>query len=299
MSESCIIHGFIDTDQLAKITGKFCMLIDCLGKKLDLSTPKIMGILNVTPDSFSDGGNFFEEHSIEKAFLQAEKMIEAGADIIDIGGESTRPGADEVSESEEIDRVVPIIEKISQLRIPISIDTSKPKVMQAAIKAGAAMINDVCGLSSDAAKQTAASLNVPVCIMHMKGQPRTMQSNPEYLDVVSEVCGFLSKRVQEVEAAGVNPEQIIIDPGFGFGKNLQHNVDLLKSIEQFIELGYPLLVGVSRKSFLGIISQKDVDNRTTISVAAAQFAVQQGAHILRVHDVAETKNMLKFLAAIK
>jgi dihydropteroate synthase len=274
------------------------MVIDCLGKKLDLTSPKIMGILNVTPDSFSDGGKFFAADSIAKALIQVQKMIAEGADIIDIGGESTRPGAAEVSESEEIDRVVPIIESISHLSVPISIDSSKPAVMQAAINAGAAMINDVCGLSADAAKEMAASLNVPVCIMHMQGQPRTMQNNPSYFNVVEEICEFLQKRALEVQSAGVKPENIIVDPGFGFGKSLQHNLDCLKSMDQFIELGYPLLVGVSRKSFLGTISKKTVDHRTTISVAAAQFAAQQGAHILRVHDVAETKDMLKFLSAI-
>jgi len=275
------------------------MIIDCLGKVLDLSTPKIMGILNVTPDSFSDGGKFYEADSIEKALKQAKRMIEEGADILDIGGESTRPGAAAVSESEEIDRVVPIIESISQLSVPISIDSSKPKVMQAAVKAGASMINDVSALSNNEAKQTAASLDVPVCIMHMQGLPRTMQADPKYSDVVSEVCEFLQIRAEEIEAAGVKRKQIIIDPGFGFGKTLQHNLDLLKSIDHFIELDYPVLVGVSRKSFLGAISEKELEDRTIISVAAAQFAAQQGAQILRVHDVAETKDMLKFLAAIR
>ncbi len=258
-----------------------------------------MGILNVTPDSFSDGGRYFNRNSIEAAVKQAQKMVLAGADIIDIGGESTRPGAAKVEAKEEIARVVPIIKAIQHLQVPISIDTSKPSVMTAAVKAGASMINDVCGLASLEAQQTAAALNVPVCIMHMQGNPRTMQHSPSYQDVVAEVVNFLLKRVKEIEATGISPQQIILDPGFGFGKSLQHNLDLLKSIKQLVELGYPLLVGLSRKSFLGKIASKEVEQRTCVSVAAAQIAVQQGAHILRVHDVAETQDMLKLLAAME
>ncbi len=272
------------------------MIVDNSGKALDLSTPIIMGILNVTPDSFSDGGHFY---ATEKALKQAEKMIVDGADIIDIGGESTRPGAAEVGVSEEIDRVIPVIEALSHLSVPLSIDTSKPAVMRAAIQAGASIINDVCGLASLEAQQAAAELQVPVCLMHMQGEPRTMQSNPEYQDVVVDVCKFLLERAIEVESSGVKREQIILDPGFGFGKTLQHNLVLLKSITKLVKLGYPILVGVSRKSFLGTISGKEVDERVSISVAAAQYAAQHGASILRVHDVAETRDMLRFLAAIE
>ena len=226
-------------------------LLDCGGKPLDLSRPCVMGILNVTPDSFSDGGAFF---SPEAALEQARQMVRDGAAIIDVGGESTRPGAEPVTADEEADRVVPVIRTLAtELAVPVSVDTSKPEVMRAAVAAGAGLINDVMALQAPGALEAAREAAVPVCLMHMRGEPRTMQSDPVYGDVVSEVLGFLLQRVQACVDAGIPREQLLIDPGFGFGKTLEHNLRLLRQLERFLQPGLPLLVGISRKSMIGTL----------------------------------------------
>ncbi len=269
--------------------------LNCKGKQLDLSQPKIMGILNVTPDSFSDGGRFVNP---EQAIIRAEQMIQQGADILDIGGESTRPGAEEVSEQQELDRVIPLIEMLKDLPPPISVDTRKAKVMQEAIAAGACMINDVNALNCATTRQVAAQLDVPVCLMHMQGKPETMQSEPHYDDVFGEVSSFLSQQAQAAQAAGVKSSNIILDPGFGFGKTLAHNVALFKQLPKLVSLGYPILVGLSRKRMLGAITGKDVAERMPASICSGLLAIQNGASILRVHDVAETKDMLRILETL-
>jgi dihydropteroate synthase len=258
---------------------------------IELDCPAVMGILNVTPDSFSDGGRFTTP---AQALLHAKEMARDGAAIIDVGGESTRPGADAVTEQQEIDRVVPVIEALrSVIDIPISVDTSKPGVMRAAVAAGAAMINDVRALRSDGALEAAADLQRPVCLMHMQGQPRTMQQDPQYDDVVAEVTEFLGARVTQCEQAGLGKDLIVIDPGFGFGKTAQDNIDLLANLRQLQQIGAPILIGVSRKSTLGAITRREVDERLPASLAAAVLAVERGAAIVRVHDVAETVDALR------
>lgn len=272
------------------------MLLDCKGKLLDLNRPGVMGILNVTPDSFSDGGRY---DALDAAVEQALKMQQAGAAIIDIGGESTRPGAPPVGVQQELDRVLPVIEALSvKLQIPISIDTSKPQVMQAAVAAGAGMINDVNGLNAVGAMEAVTDANVPACIMHMQGEPRTMQQTPDYADVVSEVREYLSRRLAACEAAGISRQRLLIDPGFGFGKTLEQNLALLAGLESFQELGVPVLAGISRKSMIGQITGKPVEQRLSGSLAAAVMAVERGANILRVHDVAATVDALKFTLAV-
>lgn len=266
----------------------------CAGKVLDLSRPQIMGILNITPDSFSDGGDFF---SAQKAIEHAQQMVTEGAAVIDIGGESTRPGAQPVTASEEIDRVVPVIEALRDLAVPISIDTSKPEVMRAAVKAGAGMINDVCALRSDGALDAAAELKVPVCLMHMQGEPRGMQQHPQYDNVVEDIKQFLLERADKCEQAGIARNQIIIDPGFGFGKTLQHNLSLLRHLDEFVASGLPVLAGISRKSMLGTILDAEPGQRVFGSVAAAVIAAMKGAIILRVHDVAATRQALEVCQA--
>jgi dihydropteroate synthase len=255
-----------------------------------------MGILNVTPDSFSDGGRF---DRLGDALRHAERLAAEGADILDIGGESTRPGAQAVGEAEEVDRVVPVIEAIaSRIEVPISIDTSKAGVMRAAVAAGACMINDVNALRAEGALEAAAGLDVPVCLMHIQGEPRTMQQNPQYDDVVVEVGEFLVRRAAACEAAGIARERIVLDPGFGFGKTLAHNLALLRDLPVLVERGYPVLVGISRKSMLGMITGREVDQRLAGSLAVALMALQGGAAILRVHDVAETVDVLKVWQAV-
>ena len=261
------------------------------------NTPLIMGILNITPDSFSDGGQFLQP---QQYLPKVESMVMEGSDIIDIGGESTRPGAKIISAQEEIDRVIPAIEAIkTQLDTPISIDTSKPEVMKLAIKAGAEMINDVCGLRVSQALETAIEFAVPVCLMHMQGNPRTMQKRPSYDNVTKEVIAFLQDRVASCLSQGMKAENIILDPGFGFGKSVQDNLTLLKNLHTLCALGYPVLVGLSRKSMLGDITGKMTENRLPASISAALLAVQQGARIIRVHDVDETSDALKLLNAIQ
>ena len=266
-------------------------------KQLDLSVPRIMGILNVTPDSFSDGGRFT---TLENAMIQARRMVAEGATILDVGGESTRPGASPVSVQEELDRVIPVIEAIhNELGTIISIDTSKPAIMREAVNTGAHCINDVYALRAEGALETAAELEVPVCLMHMQGEPRTMQSEPHYEHVVTEVLDFLKDRCDKCTAAGIKQDNIIIDPGFGFGKSLQHNLQLFKALPEFTRLGLPVLVGVSRKSMIGSILNMQVDDRLHGSTALASLAVWLGAGIIRVHDVGPTQQAIKAVLAVK
>ncbi len=264
---------------------------------ITLDCPAVMGILNMTPDSFSDGGRFVAP---SVAIMHAEQMAAAGAAIIDVGGESTRPGARDVTEQEEIDRVVPVIEAIrSALDVAISVDTSKPGVMRAAVAAGATMINDVRALRSEGALQAAVELQQAVCLMHMQGQPRTMQQDPEYDDVVADVTQFLRERVSECTRAGIAEDLIVIDPGFGFGKTLEDNIELLANLRQLQDVGPAILIGVSRKSTLGVLTGREVNDRQAASVAAAVLAVERGASIVRVHDVVETVDALRVARAVK
>lgn len=264
---------------------------------LDLSYPLVMGILNVTPDSFSDGGQFT---SVDTALEHASDMMSYGVDIIDIGGESTRPGADPVSASEEQDRVLPVIEAIlSEFSMPVSIDTSKPEVMTAAVNAGAVMINDVRALTEPGALEAAAQCDVPVCLMHMQGQPENMQNAPEYEDVITDVADYLRDRMKHAVAAGIKAGQIILDPGFGFGKSTRHNFSLLKDLSRLTELNCPLLVGLSRKSMIDAIINKPAEQRVSASIALAVMAAERGANILRVHDVAATVDALAMVKALQ
>jgi len=265
---------------------------------MENNQPVVMGILNTTPDSFSDGGRFV---SIDTATARAMEMLHEGAQIIDVGGESTRPGAHEVSASDEIQRVVPVIRAIrKQSDVCISIDTNKPDVMRAAVNAGANLINDVNALQAGGALETCAELGVPVCVMHMQGEPRTMQQNPVYKDVVNDIKQFLQQRIDACVAAGIDGDKIIIDPGFGFGKTLQHNLQLLGRLDEFRSLGVPILAGLSRKSMLGaILGDVPTEQRLHASVAAAVLAWTKGASIFRVHDVKATVDALKVCAAMQ
>ena len=259
--------------------------------------PVVMGILNVTPDSFSDGGLFIGQQA---ATNRVRQMIAEGVGIIDIGGESTRPGAQAVSIEEELARVIPVIEAVrAESDIPISVDTSKPQVMTAAIQVGASMINDVRALREPGALEAAAELKVPVCLMHMQGEPRSMQAEPQYQNVVDEVLEFLLQRVACCEAAGISRESLMIDPGFGFGKTLQHNLALFHDLQRFVATGLPLLVGVSRKSMIGQVLDIPVEERMPASVALAGLAAWMGAAIIRVHDVQPTAHAVKMCQAIK
>ncbi len=271
-------------------------VMDCGGRPLDLSRPCVMGVLNLTPDSFSDGGRYLQPQA---ALDHALAMVEAGADCIDVGGESTRPGAAPVSADEECARVVPVIEAIAaRVAVPISIDTSKPEVMRAAVAAGAGLVNDVRALRLPGALATAAALGVPVCLMHMQGEPGDMQRDPRYGDVVAEVSGFLRQRARVARAAGIAADRILLDPGFGFGKTLEHNLRLLKHLPQLADLPYPLLVGLSRKSMIGALTGLPVGQRLVPSVALALLAVERGARVVRVHDVAETVAALRLWRAL-
>lgn len=259
--------------------------------------PLIMGVLNITPDSFSDGGRFLAH---DDAVAQAQRLVAEGADIIDIGGESTRPGAEPVSLENELARVIPVIEALrSKIDVPISIDTSKPEVMRAAAAAGASMLNDVNGFRADGAVEVAVELGLPVCVMHMKGEPRSMQLNPEYTDVVAEVGDFLVERCERLEVAGMPRENIVIDPGFGFGKTLAHNLQLLNRLPELAARGYPVLVGMSRKSMIGALLDTPVDDRLHGSVALATVAAMKGAAIVRVHDVKPTRDALRIASAVE
>ena len=271
-------------------------ILDCAGKPLDLSSPRVMGILNVTPDSFSDGGDFL---CLDAALEQAWRMVEEGAAIIDVGGESTRPGARPVDEAQELERVIPVIEAMaSELPVPVSIDTSKPGVMRAAVAAGAGLINDVQALRAPGALEAASGLGTPVCLMHMRGAPRTMQNAPAYIDVVAEVRDFLAGRIECCIHAGIPRERLLVDPGFGFGKTLEHNLALLRNLRDLSGLGAPLLVGVSRKSMIGALLDAPADQRLYGSLAAAVLAVNQGAKIIRAHDVRPTADAITVAAAV-
>jgi len=255
-----------------------------------------MGVLNITPDSFSDGGSYLAP---EAALRRAGVMIEEGAALIDIGGESTRPGARAVSTQEELDRIMPVLTAlVRDFRTPVSVDTSKPVVMAEAIRAGAAMINDVRALQEPGALEALAASSVPVCLMHMQGAPATMQHEPHYDDVVAEVKGFLASRLQACKAAGIAEDRLIIDPGFGFGKTLAHNLTLLNHLGEFLELGAPLLVGLSRKSMLGAILDAPVGERLYGGLAAAVIAGWEGARIIRTHDVKATVQALQVCSAV-
>jgi len=266
-------------------------------QQFDLSRAIVMGILNVTPDSFSDGGRF---DRVEQALEHAMRMQQEGADIIDIGGESTRPGASSVTVDEELERVIPVIRAIrQQTSLPISIDTSKPEVMRAAVGEGANMVNDVNALQAKGALEACTELNVPVCLMHMQGEPRTMQQDPKYGDVVQDVADFLQQRCLESMEAGIDRSNIVIDPGFGFGKTLQHNLSLLDGLESICALELPLLVGISRKSMLGAILDKPISERLYAGLAAAVIAYQKGARLFRVHDVEPTRDALAVCDALQ
>ena len=271
--------------------------LDCAGRPLKLDRPRILGIVNVTPDSFSDGGAY---DSTQAAIEHGLKLVEAGADALDIGGESTRPGADAVPLETELARVLPVIEGLARAtQVPISIDTFKPEVMRAAVAAGAGLINDICALTQDGALETAAELGVPVILMHMQGEPRTMQDAPQYDDVVGQVRRFLADRLFACELAGIPKSRLVIDPGFGFGKNLDHNLHLLARLEAFADLGVPLLAGLSRKRMLGEITGREVGERAAASVAAHLIAAQRGAMLLRVHDVAPLRDALALWQALQ
>ena len=278
------------------------MQLICGKFQLDLTTPRVMGIVNVTPDSFSDGGKFA---ATNLAIEHALKLADEGADILDIGGESTRPNATPVSLQEELNRVIPVIKGlVNQIHIPISIDTYKPQVMQAAIAAGASMVNDVRALQENGALEIVTESNVGVCLMHMQGTPQTMQQNPQYNDVVHDVKVFLAARLLASINGGIGRSRILVDPGFGFGKTREHNILLLKNLESFVDLCQPLLVGLSRKSVLGQIASgqatgNDVNARLYASIAASVLAAQKGAKILRVHDVRATVEALKVVAALQ
>ena len=264
---------------------------------LDLGSPVVMGVLNVTPDSFSDGGRFLD---VDAAVAHGLRMAEQGAAIVDVGGESTRPGADAVPLAEELARVVPVIEGIAR-RSPVllSVDTRKPEVIAAAVAAGAHLVNDVNGLRAPGALEAAARSGAAVCLMHMQGEPGTMQADPHYDDVLAEVCSFLQDRVSACRAAGIEPARICVDPGIGFGKRLEHNLALLAGLPTVAALGYPVLVGVSRKSLVGMITGRPPGDRLAGSVVLAALAVERGAAIVRVHDVAETVDALKVATALR
>ncbi len=269
------------------------MIIKANNKSLDLSRPQVMAILNVTPDSFSDGGKY---NSVDLALAQAEKMIEAGVSIIDVGGESTRPGAPDVTLEEELKRVVPVIKAIrKKYDVWISVDTSKAEVMRQSVEAGADLINDVRSLTEPGALEVAAQANVPVCIMHMKGQPKTMQHNPQYDDLMTEVEEFLTERIAACESAGIARGNIILDPGFGFGKTVEHNYHMLAHLEKFHQFGLPVLAGLSRKSMIFKVLDKPAAECTNASVVCATIAAMKGAQIIRVHDFEETLEAMKLV----
>ncbi len=271
------------------------MFLHCGKFKLDTSRPLVMGILNVTPDSFSDGGLHVQR---DAALRHAQQLIQEGADLLDIGGESTRPGAPLVSVQQELDRIMPVIEGLRGIPMPLSVDTSKPEVMRAALAAGVSMANDINALQQTDAMAAVASSDAAVCLMHKQGSPQTMQQQPHYQDVVAEVLAFLRARLEAAQAAGIARERIVVDPGFGFGKTLAHNLDLLRHLDAFAALGVPVLAGLSRKSMLGAITGQDVEHRIHASVAAALLAVQRGARIVRVHDVRATVDAFKIFNAV-
>lgn len=271
-------------------------ILCCGVYEFDLSRPRIMGILNVTPNSFSDGGHFFDP---QRALDHARRMMADGADLIDIGGESTRPGADPVAERDELARVIPLVDILAAEGIPVSVDTRKPVVMREALAAGAAMINDVSALAAPGAVDAVAPTAAAVCLMHMQGEPQTMQQAPSYDDVFGEVRGYLLARAAACEAAGIGSDRIVLDPGFGFGKTLTHNLQLMRALPELAASGYAVLAGLSRKTMLGKITGREVGERMPASIAAALAAVARGATLLRVHDVRETADALKVWLAIE
>ena len=270
--------------------------LDCAGRILRLDRPQVMGIVNVTPDSFSDGGAHAD---VDSAVAHGLRLAAEGADLLDVGGESTRPGAAAVTLEDEIARVVPVIERlVRETSLPVSVDTSKPAVMRAAVAAGAGMINDVRALRAEGALDAAAALDVPVVLMHMLGEPRTMQDAPDYDDVVADVHRFLAERIFAAEMAGIPKQRLVVDPGFGFGKTSAHNLRLLRQLARFTDLGVPVLAGLSRKRTLGELTGREVDARVHASVAAAVLAAEYGARLIRVHDVAPTVDALKVWQAV-
>jgi dihydropteroate synthase len=271
-------------------------VLRCGKFSFDLSHPLVMGVVNITPDSFSDGGLFA---NTARAVAHARRLVEEGADILDIGGESTRPGATPVTLDEERRRVLPVLEALATGGVPVSVDTRKPGLMLEAVAAGAAMVNDVTALSAPGALEAVAKAPVAVCLMHMQGEPGTMQANPDYQNVVREVRDYLSARILAAEQAGITRERIVVDPGFGFGKTLEHNLSLLASLREFRSLGVALLAGLSRKAMLGKLTGREPRERVHASVAAALIAVQNGAQIVRVHDVAATRDALAVWNAVK
>lgn len=271
--------------------------LSCGRHQLDLSRPQVMGILNVTPDSFSDGGRF---NQVDAALRHAEAMVKAGATLVDVGGESTRPGAAPVSEAEELARVIPVVEAIArELDVVISVDTSCPAVMREAALAGAGLLNDVRALQRPGALEVAAATGLPVCLMHMRGEPTNMQDAPQYADIQREVVTFLAERVAACTAAGISTKRIVLDPGFGFAKTLEHNLSLFRDLAKLHAFGLPLLVGASRKSMIGRVLGKEPHERLYGSLALAALAVSKGAHIVRVHDVAETVDVVKIISAVE
>lgn len=271
-------------------------VLKCGRFDLDLERPRIMAIINTTPDSFSGDGL---GHDLDSALRRCESAVAAGAHMLDIGGESTRPGSESVSEQEELDRVIPLVERLAGWPVPVSIDTVKPAVMRASLAAGASLINDINGFRAPGAIEAVRDSDAALCVMHMQGEPRSMQAAPHYDDVVGEVIEFLNNQVRALEAQGVAKARILLDPGFGFGKTLEHNLALMRALDRFLETGYPLLIGVSRKSMLGAITGRGVEERATASVAAALIAIERGARIVRVHDVAATRDAVAVWEAVR
>lgn len=271
-------------------------ILRCGRFELPLGRPLVMGVVNVTPDSFYDGGRYGTPRA---AIAQARRLAEEGADLLDVGGESSRPGAAPVTAEEELARILPVLEGVADLKVPASVDTTKPEVMRAALAHGAAMINDITALATPGALEVVAASDAAVCLMHMQGSPRTMQAEPKYADVVAEVRGFLAERAAKCVAAGIAHDRIVVDPGFGFGKTVEHNLTLLARLGDIAALGFPVLAGWSRKSSLGRITGRPAEERLAGSVAAALIAVQRGARIVRVHDVAATRDALAVLAAVE
>ncbi|MCC7198952.1 MAG: dihydropteroate synthase [Gammaproteobacteria bacterium] len=272
------------------------MRLTCGPFAVDLSTPVVMGVLNVTPDSFSDGGHWFDP---VRAIDRAVEMVEEGAAFIDVGGESTRPGAATVPVDEELRRVIPLVEALAgRLTVPVSIDTRKPEVMRAAIAAGATLVNDIAALGAAGALEAVAGSGAAVCLMHMQGEPRSMQAAPDYHDVVAEVVAYLQDRAAACVAAGIAHERVVLDPGFGFGKLLEHNLDLLAGLDRLAALGFPVMAGLSRKSMIGQVTGRPVGERLAGSVALATLAALGGARIIRAHDVAATVDAVKIAAAL-
>jgi len=275
--------------------------LDCAGRILDLSRPAIMGVINTTPDSFSDGGTLFQgaRLDVELAMGRARQMMEAGASVLDIGGESTRPGAVGVPLAEEMDRVLPLVERIvAELEVVVSVDTSSPTLMREAARAGAGLLNDVRALTRDGAMEAAAATGLPVCLMHMQGDPGTMQAAPAYDDVVAEVVGFLQQRAAACAAGGIGRERLLLDPGFGFGKSVEHNLQLLRELPRLAALGLPVVVGLSRKSIIGKLLGREVGQRLPASLGLAVLAAERGAAIIRTHDVAATADAVAMWVAL-